>query len=75
MAKYEVLFFNEKMISTIFAQLFLIEKKRKHHINGPVAQWIEQQPSKLWVTRSSRVGVTYYTFRAVRFFLGEKFLF
>ena len=28
------------------------------HKNGPVAQWIEQQPSKLWVERSSRSGVT-----------------
>ncbi len=27
---------------------------------GPVAQWIEQQPSKLWVERSSRSGVTFY---------------
>jgi hypothetical protein len=27
-------------------------------LTGPVAQWIEQQPSKLWVTRSNRVGVT-----------------
>ena len=25
---------------------------------GPVAQWIEQQPSKLWVERSNRSGVT-----------------
>ena len=23
---------------------------------APVAQWIEQQPSKLWVARSSRAG-------------------
>ena len=34
--------------SVIFAKLFC----------GPVAQWIEQQPSKLWVERSSRSGVT-----------------
>jgi hypothetical protein len=26
--------------------------------NGPVAQWIEQQPSKLKVARSNRAGVT-----------------
>ena len=26
--------------------------------NGSVAQWIEQQPSKLWVMRSNRIGIT-----------------
>ena len=36
--------------------LFCIRK------SGPVAQWIEQQPSKLWVTRSNRVGVTVFSF-------------
>ena len=25
---------------------------------GPVAQWIEQQPSKLWAMRSNRIGIT-----------------
>lgn len=36
--------------SAIFAKNFF----------GPVAQWIEQQPSKLWVERSNRSGVTIF---------------
>ena len=51
--------------SAIFAEIFLTTTKDfwvipvfKNLIAGPVAQWIEQQPSKLWVERSSRSGVT-----------------
>ncbi len=58
MCQQQLLYRPGDVISSIFANA----KLTGFYNTGSVAQWIEQQPSKLWVTRSNRVGVTYQSF-------------